>query len=105
MLILKKILIKIFWVLFNTLLVPFGYFNLLVVTKQLKLKKIRVFNFFNLDDGNLNFIAIYDNTDVFIKIDLFGRNLKNESKAYKFLKKQNLTFSLTRVIFFKKNVF
>ena len=105
MLILKKILIRIFWVLFNTLLVPFGYFNLLVITKQLKLKKIRVFNFFNLDDGNLNFIAIYHNTDVFIKVDLFGRNLKNESKAYKFLKKQNLTFSLTRVIFFKKNVF
>jgi len=102
--ILKKILIRTFWILFNIFLIPFGYFNLLFVTKQLELKKIRVFNFFQLDDGNLNFTAIYDGMDVFIKIDLFGKNLKNEAKAYKFLKSHKLSFSLPRIIFFKKNI-
>ena len=104
MLILKKILIKLFWILLNILLVPIGYFNLLVVAKNLKLKKIRVFNFFNLDDGNLNFIGIYDDREVFIKIDMFGKNLINEFDAYKFLNKHELTFSLPKVVFFKKNI-
>ena len=102
MLILKKILIKLFWILVNILLVPIGYFNLLVVTKTMKLKKIRVFNFFNLDDGNLNFIGKYDDREVFIKIDMFGKNLINEFDAYKFLNKHELIFSLPRVVFFKK---
>jgi len=104
MLILKKILIKLFWILVNILLVPIGYFNLLVVTKTMKLKKIRVFNFFNLDDGNLNFIGKYDDREVFIKIDMFGKNLINEFDAYKFLNKHELIFSLPRVVFFKKNI-
>lgn len=104
MLILKKILIRAFWLLVNILLVPLGYLNLLVVTKQLKLKKIRVFNFFQLDDGNLNFTAICNDDEVFIKVDLFGKNLKNEAKSYRFLNKHELTFSLTKVVFFKKNI-
>ena len=104
MLILKKGLIKLFWILPNILLVPIGYFNLLVVANHLKLKKVRIFNFFQLDDGNLNFTAIYGDRDVFIKIDIFGKNLKNEAKAYKFLKKHKLSFSLPRLVFFKKNI-
>ena len=101
---LKKILTKSFWALFNIILVPLGYINLAIVAKNLKLKKIRGFNFFNLDDGNLNFTGIYDDREVFIKIDLFGTNLKNEVEAYKFLKKHELNFSIPRIVFFKKNI-
>ena len=70
---LKKLLIRAFWIFLNIFLVPIGYFNLFSVAKSIKLKKIRVFNFFDLDDGNLNFIAIQNGKKVFIKIDLFGR--------------------------------
>ena len=101
---LKKILTKSFWALFNIILVPLGYINLVIVAKNLKLKKIKGFNFFNLDDGNLNFTGIYDDREVFIKIDLFGTNLKNEVEAYKFLKKHELNFSIPRIVFFKKNI-
>lgn len=104
MLMLKKFLTKSFWLLFNIILVPLGYINLLIVTKNLKLKKIRVFNFFSLDDGNLNFTGIYDGSEVFIKVDMFGKNLKNELEAYKFLKKHELNFSIPKIFFFKNNI-
>ena len=101
MLILKKIVIKAFWFLINIFLVPTGYFYLLTITKPLKLKKLRVFNFLQLDDGNLNFIAIHDGNHVFVKIDFFGRNLENELKAYKYLENHELNFSLTIIVYFE----
>ena len=64
MLILKKIVIKTFWFNLNFILILIGFFYLLIVTRHLKLRKIRVFNFFQLDDGNLNFTAIHSGTEV-----------------------------------------
>lgn len=104
MLMLKKFLTKFFWTLLNIILIPLGYINLLIVTKNLKLKKIRIFNYFELDDGNLNFTGIYDDKKVFIKIDMFGKNLSNELEAYKYLKKNELNFFIPRIVFFKNNI-
>ena len=104
MLILKKIAIKTFWFNLNLFLIPIGFIYLLIVTKSLKLRKIRVFNFFQLDDGNLNFTAFYFDTEVFIKIDLFGSNLKNELDAYEYLKNNKLGLSLTKVVFFTNKI-
>ena len=104
MLILKKIAIKTFWFNLNLLLIPIGFFYLLIVAKSLKLRKIRVFNFFQLDDGNLNFTAFYFDTEVFIKIDLLGSNLKNELDAYEYLENNKLGLSLTKVVFFTNKI-
>ena len=104
MLILKKIAIKTFWFNLNLFLIPIGFIYLLIATKSLKLRKIRVFNFFQLDDGNLNFTAFYFDTEVFIKIDLFGSNLKNELDAYEYLENNKLGVSLTKVVFFTNKI-
>ena len=104
MLILKKIAIKTFWFNLNLFLIPIGFIYLLIATKALKLRKIRVFNFFQLDDGNLNFTAFYFDTEVFIKIDLFGSNLKNELDAYEYLENNKLGVSLTKVVFFTNKI-
>ena len=102
--ILKKISIKFFWISLNLFLVPIAIIYIFFLRTNLKIEKIRVFEYLNLDDGNINFSAYIGTKKVFIKVDLFGKNLKNEFLAFQYLKNKKRNFNIPEVIFFKKKV-